>query len=71
MAARKSVAVGDVVPLNRENISRDLSFVVKNIKHGLEAVNRDSAAESLPFFQQALQYAEGKVKNLTLNCLLS
>ena len=56
------MAVGDVVPLNRGNISRDLSFIIKNIKHGLEAVNRENAAESLLFFQQALQCAEGTFK---------
>ena len=60
MAERKSVAVGDIVPLNRGKIIRDLDFTENNIAKGIEALVLDNdAGKTLPFQQQALLATKG------------
>ena len=59
--ARKSIPVKDIVPLNREKLSRKLGFVKKNLQKGIEVGLIDEDLNRSIFFQQeALAAVKGK-----------
>ena len=63
MAARKSAAVGDIVPLDRGKIYRKLLFVQKNMQKSLHlGLVEQSLDQSIFFQQQALAGVKGKTK---------
>ena len=64
MAARKSAAVGDIVPLDRGKINRKLLFVQKNMQKSLHlGLVEQSLDRSIFFQQQALVGVKGKTKS--------
>ena len=63
--ARKSVAVKDVVPLNRGEINKQLTYLTKTLKKGIEtALLSEDPGKAVAFQQQALVIVEGKRKFL-------
>ena len=59
--ARKSIAVKDVVPLNRGEINKQLTYLMKTLKKGIEmALLDEDPGKVVAFQQQALVIVEGK-----------
>ena len=70
MAARKSAAVGDIVPLDRGKIYRKLLFAQKNLQKSLELeLVEQSLDQSIFFQQQALGAAKGKGQMISMSSL--
>ena len=70
MAARKSAAVGDIVPLDRGKIYRKLLFVQKNLQKSLElGLVEQSLDRSIFFQQQVLGAVKGKRQMISMSSL--